>query len=287
MIAAVCVAFNPDDGFKVRLASFASQVERVFLIDNSTEPARAAFVQSLAGGNVEVIANGNEGGLARAQNIGLDKALDAGAEWIALFDDDSTAAPGMIAHMLEAKRLAGILVPELVDARTGHEHRFLAWRGPFIWRKRMGGEFLLDDIATASASGMLIHAQLLKDCGLMREEYFIDWLDIEFCLRAQAHGWRIAAIGGARLKHRLGHKEKHGAFIASHHSAARRYTISRNRADVWKTYFLRFPGYVLYDTLVSSYETLKIMCFEKEKSAKLCAIMRGFKDSLLDRFPNP
>ncbi len=297
MIIAVTVTFNPDDGFKTRLESYAGQVEHVFIIDNSIDEARAAFVQSLAGGNVEVFANANVNGLAGAQNTGIAKALARGAEWIALFDDDSAASEGMFAHMLKVwqqhpkKDRTGIVVPVVFDGRTGHEHRFITWVGPLVWRRRMDDRNFMENIVTANASGMLIHTDLVRDCGMMREDYFIDWVDVEYCLRARARGWRILAVGNTCLDHTLGDKMKHAlfgaTFIASHHAAWRRYTMSRNRVDVWKHYWLRFPAYVIYDKLVTLYETFKIICFEREKRTKLRNMLRGFKDGLLGRFPLP
>ncbi|MBV8939527.1 MAG: glycosyltransferase, partial [Alphaproteobacteria bacterium] len=90
VIDAVVVTFNPGPEFPGRLETYIRQVRRVLIIDNSTEP-RDAFFASLSnayGEALDVVRNGNNLGLAQAQNIGVSRAMGQGAEWVIFFDDD-------------------------------------------------------------------------------------------------------------------------------------------------------------------------------------------------------
>lgn len=299
-VIAVIVTFNPDDEFAARAAGHAAEVERLIVVDNSTEPQAAAVLGSLDShfANYELIRNGGNLGLAKAQNIGIKRALELGAEWVMLLDDDSSMQPGMVGAMFSAlakypePERIGLLAPRVVDQRSGLEGKVIASRGPFdIRRVRFGNSEYIDMALTAIASGSMIRASALAACGLMREEYFIDGIDIEYCLRLRGNGCRLLMAREARLHHRLGAKTKHNlagvTFIASNHSVFRRYTIMRNRIDIWKRYWRLVPAYVLYDVLVSVFEVGKILLFESRKIKKFRAIYLGLQDGLRSVFPEP
>ncbi|MER2520125.1 MAG: glycosyltransferase family 2 protein [Bdellovibrionales bacterium] len=297
-VIAVVVTYNPDDGFPARAAEHAAEVERLIIVDNSTVAHAAAILDSLGSrlSNYELIRNGGNLGLAKAQNIGIRRALELGAEWVMLLDDDSKITSGMIAAMFaalasypEAARV-GLLAPRVVDERSGLESKVIVSRGAFdIRRVRFGNSPWIDTALTAIASGSLIRSEALAACGMMREAYFIDGIDIEYCLRLRRHGWRLLMAREACLRHRLGAKTTHRvagvAFVASNHSVLRRYTIMRNRVDIWKRYARQFPAYVGYDALVSVFETVKILLFEAQRFEKIQAAFLGFCDGLRGAFP--
>jgi len=57
---------------------------------------------------------------------------------------------------------------------------------------------------TLITSGSLIATEALKEIGDMREDFFIDHVDIEWCHRARAHGFRLFGTSNARIFHRMG-----------------------------------------------------------------------------------
>lgn len=296
-VAVVIVTFNPDGGFAERLQGVLNQVSKVILVDNSTDVEARAWLWALCGRigeRVELIPNERNVGLAIAQNQGIARALEWGVEWVALLDDDSAVPPDMFEHMLKVweshpqRWETGILAPVVYDRLAAQQNSIMIWRHGFPYRKKISRKLWLGDVVTVIASGSMIRADIIRACGMMREEYFIDWLDIEYCLRIQKDRWRILVVNGAILDHRLGAKSRHAmlgtSFLVSNHAAWRRYTQYRNRMDVWKRYATAFPGYVAYDMLVSFYEMIKIMLFERQRWTKLAACLRGLWDGLLGRF---
>jgi rhamnosyltransferase len=292
---AVVVTYNVGQAFAHRIKTYLHQVEKVVLVDNSTEAMSRAIVSTIAGAlseKVVLIANTENQGLARAQNQGIGHALSAGADWVLLLDDDSEAAQGMLSHMKEAladymhPERIGLLAPVVWDTNTGKPQPFMARLGPlFFRRKKLISEgHMLDDVLAVISSGSLIRREVFEEIGLMREDFFIDYVDTEFCLRALSHRWFILAAGGARLNHTLGAKTSHKLLgmkhVASNHPAGRRYTIYRNRACMWKAYAFTVPGYVLYDMMAAPYDILRILCFEEERRLKLKSVLRGLRAGL-------
>jgi rhamnosyltransferase len=88
------------------------------------------------------------------------------------------------------------------------------------------------EITTAIASGALLPMQALAAVGPMRESLFIDLVDIEWCFRARAKGYRAFGVCAAKLSHSLGEQPTRvlGRTLATH-SPLRNYYFYRNA--VW------------------------------------------------------
>lgn len=294
--ATVIVPYNPDEGFSERLAAHAREAGPVIVADNSTERDKIELVRRAASvvPDCEVLPQKGNPGLGVAQNAGIRRALELGAEWVMLLDDDSSMVPGMARAMFDAldrypePHRVGLLAPRVVDEHSGLESKVIVSRGRFdVHRVAFGDSLWIDTALAAIASGSMIRAQALRECGLMREDFFIDGIDIEYCLRLRRNGWRLLMVRDACLHHRLGAKTTHAlagaTFVASNHSALRRYTIMRNRVVNWKEYARDVPAYVANDMAVSIYEALKIALFEADKPKKMLAMFCGLRDGLFRR----
>lgn len=286
-IFAVIVTHNPPGDFYARIGSVVSEVGCVVIVDNASGDATRAqldAVQAQFPGAVDVLRNPENMGLAAALNRGIRHASQEGADWLLLLDHDSEPEPGMVPRMLEAygaypqKEKIGLIAPEIRE-HTAPPARYLVLQGKFGFRRIMPTAFCHDDVLAVITSGSLVKAHLFHEIGLMPEHFFIDYLDYDFCLRMRGRGYRILLAGGAVLRHRLGEKTAHhlagATIVASHHSAARRYTIFRNRLWVWKRHGAAFPGFVMHDMMAVCYDILRILLYERAKLPKLLAIARG------------
>lgn len=292
-IVAVTVTYNIDQSFAASLQSYLHQVALVVIVDNSTETEAQSRVSAIAQGHPEQIAliqNGHNLGLAKAQNLGIRRALDEGAEWILLMDDDSSAEPQMVEQLVQANQVyatepgTGIVVPKYLEQSVNREALFVTAPGGEYHRPRFAkvgfsGQPILQDIFIAISSGSLIKAELFNEIGMIRESFDIDYLDVDFCLRAIEAGYRIVAVRDAVLRHNLGEQTKHHFlgrhFFAWNHPARRRFTIYRNRTRIWREQLFRFPGFVLFDFMAALMDLFRIVMFEQQKSAKLKSVLKG------------
>lgn len=296
-LVAVTVTYNVDNRFETALGSYLNQVARVIIVDNSSDPQRKEWLAALAGSageRVSLIQNGQNLGLGRAQNIGIRAALDSGAEWLLMMDDDSRAAPDMVstlvrtAHRQEAN--VAILAPRYDEQGVKREARYVTapegrYNTPRFAIRDFSKASTLSHLYMAISSGSLIRASLFREIGLIRESFTIDYLDVDFCLRALRRGYRIIAVDDAVLYHQLGAQTEHRffgrRFWAWNHPASRRYTIYRNRTRIWRENLFTFPGFVFYDILASLHDLFRILMFEQSKTAKLWAAAKGMGVGLL------
>lgn len=218
MIAAIIVAYNPEaDSFVALLQSLSSQVDRLVVIDNSPPSNDSAFELVRKSGvdieRVNLLRLGDNLGIATALNLGIELAISEGANWLLLSDQDSLPAPDMVAGLMAAFKAlqaqglrVGAIGPTFTDLHTKLTYPFQAdVPGRFFYGHRAPTESEPHvEALTLITSGTLIPAEAMREVGLMREDFFIDHVDIEWCHRARAHGYKIYGTGKARMAQRMG-----------------------------------------------------------------------------------
>lgn len=224
-IFAVLVSYKPDLKLLTDVvASLIHQVDSVIVVDNGNTEFSSAF------DNCIVIHLNANFGIAYAQNRGIEKALKAGADWILLSDQDTVYPPDYVSSMLESARKntlqnIGGLVPVVFDEISGR-------RVPVMLEKMKGAVPPVSGclkVAHAVASGTLIPADALQKCGLMREDFFIDFVDNEWCWRAASCGLNIYCLADVVIHHQLGDRmEKRFGLNIVYRSLFRFYYIIRN-----------------------------------------------------------
>lgn len=237
-ITAVVVTYNPDISRLAELLRLTrAQVEHVEVIDNGSKPDIIEAIRALCEGPVRLHPQGRNLGIGGAQNVGIGIARARGADYVLLLDHDSLPAPDMVARLrvaIEAQSAGSQRVaaagPRYVDPRQPDA------RSPFVRQqgmKRIYCECQHDDelieVEHLIASGCLIPLAVLDRVGDMNEQLFIDYVDIEWCLRASHAGFRILGVCGARLTHELGDDIiRFRGKTLPNHSPLRNYYLFRN-----------------------------------------------------------
>jgi rhamnosyltransferase len=227
--------------------------------------------------SVEVIRNPVNAGIARALNQGAQAAMDSDADWLLTLDQDAAPGPEIVriaGHACDAypwqSRIAVIGSASRADlARSSGP----ASRGrPWI------------ETSAAITAGSFISLAGLRAIGGFRDDLFVDYVDIEFCLRARASGYRVLASRAPTMTHRIGQPTVRSigrrAVTPTNHSAVRRYYITRNRLLVWRRYCRTDSRFVAQDILASQRELLKVLLFEENRKSKVRAMLAGIMDGL-------
>ncbi|MDA8961970.1 glycosyltransferase family 2 protein [Congregibacter sp.] len=218
MIAAVVVSFNPmPEHFELLLKTLVSQVDLLCVVDNSPSSNNTVVDVLINCGlgfeQVRVVRLGQNAGIATALNIGIEIGLSEGAEFLLLSDQDSLPANDMVknlAHSLdrllsEGEKIAAV-GPVFNEFNTDKVHPFqVQVPGHFFYDHGFASaESPLVDALTLITSGCLITATAIREVGLMRAEYFVDAVDLEWSHRARSQGYRLVGVGSATMQHRMG-----------------------------------------------------------------------------------
>ena len=291
-VAAVIVIFNPDDRFRKLLLSVIEQVDKIWIIDNQPNFDVDKFIkneQVECEDKITIIENERNIGLAAAQNRGIKLALADGLDWVLLLDQDSILDKAFVKNMLHAARIydneghIGFLTPRH-ESDDGSPSVPTYSKGLFLKPKRyhMNLTEIDDSLLFGMASGSFIPNKRFKEIGLMREDFWIDYIDYEFSFRVRKQGYKILGVGGARLNHRLGITQQFKVlgktFSYQVHPAFRRYSIYRNRVKVIKEYSMLFPEFLIFEILSIAKDLLKLVLLEDQKFTKLRSIIVGIVD---------
>jgi len=212
-IAAVVVVYRPDRELLLRLLrAIAGDVAGIFLVLNSA-PAPALIEDCRAAAHptpLQVLGSGANAGLGRAYNEAANAARAADCDLLMLFDQDSTPAGGMAGRLAaaldEARRRFGpvaVVGPRPVPPEPGPDYKF-----PFVTPRSNpradAAQSELREIAFLISSGSVIDLDAFVEIGPFREDFFIDGIDIEWCFRARAHGFRCVMELSEAMPHRFG-----------------------------------------------------------------------------------
>lgn len=245
---AVVVTFRPGlEKLGLLLDSLMHQVDGVAVVDNGSSESLLAWLEGYQSViPLKVLPLRDNKGVAKAQNIGIEYAAQQKADYIILFDHDSLPEPDMVAKLkavAEAKAAAGVAVaavgPRYLDVRQDNPPPFIQLRGLRVVRQPCSFGDSVVDVDYLIASGCLMPMGALASVGNMQEDIFIDYVDIEWGLRAKSKGFQSFGVCAARMNHDLG-EEPIVLFGKAypHHSALRHYYHFRNAIWMYRQSWL-------------------------------------------------
>lgn len=211
-IIAIVVIFHPNlQRLQTQLAALAPQVDQVVIVDNGSnrdDGAVATWAQQYSVAHVHCMALACNMGIAFAQNQGIAWAQSVNASHVLLMDHDSIPAKDMVSQLMGALALlpnAGAVGACYSDPRRAKKASpFIRTVGLLQKRLDCAASGPVLEVDHVIASGCLIPMDVLARVGQMRDDFFIDFVDVEWCLRARFAGYSIHGVCTAHLEHRLG-----------------------------------------------------------------------------------
>jgi rhamnosyltransferase len=281
-ITAIVTAYHPNDLLPGVVDSALTSCASVTVVDNTPYPEKGEAEQPdpLSGytdPRVTVLGSGRNLGLAAALNLGL-AALPAETEAVLFLDQDSVLPDGLIDGLVKdlGDSSIGVVGPSPVDAATGKVYETLP-----------GRHDRLDDRYMVITSGMLLRRSCLERVPRFREDFFVDYVDMDFCLRLRRAGVRIVRDLGLELPHSIGDVRVHPFLGRSarvgHYAAWRHYWIARNGTILIRENLRVVPVWAITNALFMSRWFVQLVLFEPERRTHAAAFLRGLRDGLTRR----
>ncbi len=286
-VCAVFVTYHPDAQFALRVGAVAAQVDGVVIVDNGSDGVALAGLRRLAlDPAVTLFENGANLGIAQALNRGARQAGARGFDWVLTLDQDSWVAPDLV-EALFAVRAAHPEPERLAVVGAGFEEAAPTAAAAAAPREPW------EDVESVITSGSLFALATFAAIGPFREDFFIDYVDTEFCFRARALGYRVARTRRALMSHEIGAPTRHRVLGAekwtTNHSADRRYYIARNDTVMLRAHGrYRHGGWAL-KSLGRRLRTCKrVLLYERGKGPKIAATLQGWWHGVRGRMgPRP
>ncbi len=240
------------------------------VVDNSCNASVSVQLEAIRGSGVHLIFNEGNAGLAAALNSGLAWAMAAGFNWAWLLDQDTTVHRDAVEQLLS-------IVQDYPDresiAAIGSNYEPSALkRTPWT------------EVATVITSGTLLSIPAFDRCGPFRDEFFVDCVDLDYCLRARTVGLKILRSSKKLMEHQIGNVTMHSilSFRAgtSNHAMIRRYYLARNLTTLMREYWRREPRWVVRMIFNQVKSMVLLFLFEKDRRRKLRFFLIGLFDGL-------
>ena len=132
------------------------------------------------------------------------------------------------------------------DHIAGIPASYLRPRGRYLYRRTTYTNQILEDVSIVITSGALYNLKAYPKIDPFRDDFFIDYVDIEYCLRAKQNGYNIVVNCNARLYHRLGNQQTRMAGPFTMHPPFIRYCAGIILAGI----VFQCIGYMLFDSLI-------------------------------------
>jgi len=194
-------------------------------------------------------------GFAEGNNVGIRYALDNGADYIFLLNNDTTVAPDIIDNLIASAQQhpkAGLLNPKIYFYNDPDR----IWSAGGYWDDKAKyfeqfGEGELDKgqydtvkpIEFAIGCAMFIPRAAIEKVGLLDKTFFLNYEEIDYCFRIKHAGLEVLYIPEAKVWHKI------SASFGGESSPLKVYYTFRNRL-LWAKKHLSFLKRVSIHTSV-------------------------------------
>lgn len=279
-VCAVVVTYHPDAACAARLRAVRADGTPVIVIDNGSATAELHDIEALAlGESIELIRNEHNLGIATALNLGVHRAIERGYRWVLLLDQDTEVPAGAV-RALENIAVAVEVPSPLAILGARFEDPMQRLSAP-IRPAPPGARW--DEVQAVITSGSLLSLDAYRQIGPFREDFFIDYVDIEYCMRARRKGFRVLRTTQPWIQHSVGHPRQ-GRFLwlrkwTTNHSPDRRYYMARNDTVMLRDSGTYSHGAWALKSASRRLQTCKrIALYEKDKTRKIAATLQGLWD---------
>ncbi|MDG9860089.1 glycosyltransferase family 2 protein [Acinetobacter ursingii] len=293
MLATIIITYNPDIG-KVNSLIQSIVLNKdscVIVVDNKSLNIKDFSNLFTIENVVHSVFLEDNLGIAFAQNMGIKKAIELGASHILFFDQDSKISNNFVEDLIsdyekisvENTKIAAI-GPRFIDENKGFYFPALRFNKYGLIDKISVEDIKVPtEVSFLISSGTLVSVDSLKSIGFMKEEFFIDFVDTEWCFRALSMGYKIYMSEKAIMKHSIGDDTlKIFNFNIPVHSGFRRYYRIRNLFFMWKMPYI--PKVLVAKLMVTNFVIQILLFLLKDKKLDyikfyLKAIKDGVKQS--------
>jgi rhamnosyltransferase len=212
-VTAIVVTFHPTaDAVSRLIAALQHQVVKIVVVDNGSPADVQSELTQLANHySIDLVLLPSNKGVGEAQNIGIAKATAHNTSYIILLDQDSLPASNMVDCLIQAaqaKQKDGIKVaavgPCYKDELQDNPPPFIRIEGLRLKRQVCSERSQVVPVDYLISSGSLIPVTSIASVGYMKSELFIDYIDIEWGLRAKRCGLQSFGVCRAHMQHKLG-----------------------------------------------------------------------------------
>lgn len=206
-LSIITLNYNSSENTIKLLESLKNQTDKdfnVIVVDNNSHDIEKLMNYETAEANIIYIKNDHNLGFSGGNNMGIKKALQNGADWVFLLNNDTMPESHLIEHLRADLEGRGGIIGLALD-----EGNRTAFAGLVQWLKpTLSHITTLNVVMTKSVDklysiggAMLIHKSVFDKIGFLDENYFLYFEDADFCQRARKAGIPVSFLPKIIISH--------------------------------------------------------------------------------------
>jgi GT2 family glycosyltransferase len=257
---------------------------QIIVVDNGSTDSSLAEIRK-AFPHLDYVENESNLGFAEGNNRGILYALEKGADYLLLLNNDTVVDPAILQAFRKALTLhpaAGAFGAKIYF----YDEPTLIWHAGGDVSLRLGKCYHhgsrdsdLDkkwehvrEINYACGCAILVKAEAIRQVGLMDPRFFLIWEEVDWCWRMRKAGYPILFIPEAKLWHKVS-----ASFEGGHKGPLWHYFYARNRLLFFKKNTSLKTRLTLYKRLLFKEGPFHLRQADPESKATL----RGWRDFFL------
>jgi len=257
------------------LLAAGAPLAQIVVVDNGSQDDSVAQLAQRFGQALTLLRQPTNLGFAGGNNIGIQHALDTGAEWVLLLNNDTIVAPTLLQELMQAAeqhpqhRMIGPLILYFGEPTRIWSLGDRLLPGTLITRRLWADAPVpptLDsfvEVDFLNACCMLIHRSVFATIGLFNANYFMYAEDVDLCWRARRADIKLGCATAARVWHKVSRS------TGIYHPQARYWRIS-NQIMVYRAHARRWQLPLMFGfTLVRSLKLAAVDLIQKRASLAL------------------
>lgn len=182
-------------------------VESVKNSHGENDPLKSSHFVTIGSEEIHFMASGKNGGFAYGNNRGIEYALNKGADYVLLINTDTLVEKDFLNILVseaENHKDAGIVTGKILY----ESKRDSVWfgGGEINWNRFYGAHSHYEDsryITFSTGCLMLIRKEVIEKVGLLPEQYFMYYEDVDFCAMLQEAGFKIYYTPKSIIYHKV------------------------------------------------------------------------------------
>ena len=264
LVAVVVLNWNGLADTRACVRSVLAQTHAAFevwVVDNASGHCEADALEREFGGRIVLLRSAENLGFAGGCNLALERILaDGRARYIALLNNDAVADPRWLESLvaaLEGSPRAGSAASRMVlfadPGRIENTGILVLSNGDAVPRGRGEPASRWDApgrVIGPCGGAALWRAGVLREIGLFRPDFFVNFEDVDLALRARACGQDCVYVPGALVRHKLSVSVKKARDDAFDARALRNLSWAYCVNMPWQVIVLNLPWLVVCNLVV-------------------------------------
>lgn len=218
---------------------------KIIVVDNSsTDDSLSILEEYTRNTEVKLISSGYNGGFAYGNNVGIQYALQFDPAYILLLNNDTVVDESFLDFLVdfaEKQENVGMVGGKIYYYENTDE---VWYSGGYIDKKTARGKHRTDKIGNCeevefiTGCMQLIPTESLKQVGLMEEDYFLYYEDLDYCKKFINNNYRLLYCDDAKIYHKCGASASYKSPTSIYYSNRARWMyVNKNYSGLKKIYY--------------------------------------------------